>query len=175
MNQENNMGFQNRIFFIGLLTVITGCFTHCASSYKIQDSIDVNFNEVYSQSWVGGEKDSESGKNLYIHLKQLPNNIVLDSVYFKGQRKILEQVNPLLFLARFERRKNSKPDIIMSNEPYAEYGNKLPRIGTHIPFELKDDECVISYKDGRNRKYFKITGILKKSPIYYPVRPQQKH
>ena len=50
----------------------------------------------------------------------------------------------------------------MSNEPYAEYGNKVPELPKKSFFQLKENECVISYKQSGKTKYFKIKGLTKK-------------
>jgi len=62
----------------------------------------------------------------------------------------------------------------MSNDPNAEFGNEMPEISQKIPFVLKDNECVISYKDGKTTKYFKVDNITEKDLIPYPSAPPNK-
>ncbi|WP_242203372.1 hypothetical protein [Aestuariivivens insulae] len=167
------MKLVKQIMFFGIITLVAVSFSQCASTHKMLDSIAVVFGEVYYQTWVAGVKDAGSGINLYIPIKSKPDNIVMDSVYFKGKRAKLEQSNPKLYIARFSNTLN-KPDIVMSNAPYAEYGNKVPRLKQHTPFELKDNECILSYVENNKKKYYRISGIIKKEPIFYPSAPPKK-
>ena len=94
----------------------------------------------------------------------------LDSVFFRGKAIKLETKaqNKSLYIGRFLSSTNQKSDIIMSNEPYAEYGNKMPKRSKKFPFELNENECVISYKQDNKTKYFKIGNIVEKGIIPYP-------
>jgi hypothetical protein len=77
-------------------------------------------------------------------------------------------------VGRFNSNINQKEDIIMSREPLAEYGNKPPRLETEIPFDLKENQCVISYKNGEKTQYYKIENIVEKQPEHYPsVQPDK--
>lgn len=159
-----------------LLVLIMASFSNCTSTQKLQKETPIQFGKVYCQSWVAGVQGGGSGLNLYIPIegKSLPS-ITLDSVYFRGKVTKLEKKssNPLVFIGRFLSNSNPKDDIILSNEPYAEYGNKLPEKNIKIPFELKDSECVVSYKESKVIKYFKIEHITQKELLAYPSPPPQ--
>lgn len=129
-------------------------FYHCSSSKRLQNKLPFEIHEAYYQ-------ESNSGTNVYISIKSNPNNIILDSIYFKGKQVKLGQENNL-FVGRFASSIIQKQDIIMSNEPYAEYGNKVPKLPEKLPFELKDNECVLSYKEDNSIKYFKIKNVIQK-------------
>ncbi|MCF7566805.1 hypothetical protein L3X37_00290 [Sabulilitoribacter arenilitoris] len=150
------------ISFILLLLVIMSSFLHCSSTKKLQSEIPFEIGDVYYQDWVTGEKGGGSGVNLFIPIILNPNNIILDSIYFRGEQSKLEMTNKTLYVGRFQDDSNEKEDIIMSNEPFAEYGNKVPEFPKKIPFKLKANACVISYKQGIKIKYFKIEGLTKK-------------
>ena len=167
------MKLVKQILFLIIITLVTISFSQCAVTQKLQKAIALEFGEAYSQTWVGGVKGSGSGINLYIPVKTHETDIVLDSVYYKGKKVKLEEANPNLYVGRFSMT-TTKPDIVMSNKPYAEYGNKVPEIQQNGPFDLQDDECVLSYTEGKKRKYYKISGIIKKEPIFYPSAPPKK-
>ncbi|ULC59782.1 hypothetical protein MBM09_02110 [Flaviramulus sp. BrNp1-15] len=135
---------------------------------KLQDKAPLEFGDAHYQNWVAGVKGGGAGFNLFIPIKANINKVVLDSVYFKNKKTKLEYVNDSLLVGRFKTEMNQKEDIIMSNEPYAEYGNKAPQLPEKIPFELKEDECVISYKEGENTKYYKLSNVFKKQSEFYP-------
>ena len=101
---------------------------------------------------------------------KLQDNLPLENKFNKVIQDIkkIEYVNDALAVGRFKTEANQKQDIIMSNEPYAEYANKVPELPEKIPFELKDDECVVSYLEKNKIKYFKIEGIVKKESTRYP-------
>lgn len=152
-------------------------FSSCTSAQKLQTESPINNAEVYFQKWVAGVKDGGSGIDLFIPLlNKLPKNVELDSVYFRGKSARLEKVEAenILYVGRFKTSFNQKPDIVMSSDPNEEYGNQLPILEKKSPFELKDSECVVSYKDGNGTKYFKIENIIEKQPQYFPSAPNKQ-
>ena len=62
----------------------------------------------------------------------------------------------------------------MSSDPKAEYGNKVPELPKKTPFNLEDNECVISYKQDHVLKYYKISNIIKKERRLYPSAKPNK-
>lgn len=148
-----------------LLTVVS--FSGCASSQKIEKKAPLKIGEVYYQNLVSEDKGGVSGFNIFIPILSNSNNIILDSIYFKNKQVKLEQKSNNLFVGRFKPISNLKKDIIMSNEPYAEYGNKLPKFSKQSPFNLEDHECIISYAHKETVKYFKIKNIVKKKSVNY--------
>ena len=144
-----------------LMLFIIVSFSQCASTLKLQDNLLIEIDNVYYQTWVEGFKGGGKGINVFIPIRSNFNDIFLDSMYFRGKSTKIEYVNATLAVGRFKTEGNQNQDIIISNEPYAEYGNKVPKIPQKIPFDLKDDECVVSYIDGNKVKYFKIENIVK--------------
>ena len=47
----------------------------------------------------------------------------------------------------------------MSSDPYAEYGNQVPKLEKPIPFNLKENECVISYKEDEPLSILKLATL----------------
>lgn len=171
------MKFFKIVSFSLLMLIILTSFSQCSSTQKLQKKAPTDFSKVYFQRWTAGIKDGGSGIALYLELaSELPKNIVLDSVYFRGKPAKLETKtqDSLLFIGYFRTDSNQKRDIIMSSNPLDEYHNKLGTVDENIPFELKDDECVISYKMGKDTKYFKIENIIEKEIISYPSTPNNK-
>ncbi|GAA3565667.1 hypothetical protein GCM10022395_15090 [Snuella lapsa] len=125
------------------------------------------FGEVYYEPWLSGVKSGGKGGNLYIPVLSNPKDITLDSAFFRGEQVKLEFVDKSLFIGRFKTSLNQKQDIIMSNEPYAEYGNTAPVRPKKKPFELQDNACIVSYNDGNKTLYFKIEGIIEKNVQIY--------
>ena len=149
-------------------------FSQCSSAKKIQEEAPLALGQVYCQSWIAGIEGGGAGLNIYI--PTVNSSVELDSVYFRGKTAKLEikSLNQTIYIGRFISDLNKKKDIVMSSEPNAEYGNEMPKITQKVPFELKENECVISYKDGNTTKYFKIDNVIEKELIPYPSAPPNK-
>ena len=162
------------ILFSLLMLIVVASFSQCSTIKKLEKQAPLNIGEVYCQKWISGVEGGGSGLNIFIPTRD--TSIELDSVYFRGKATKLETKpqNKSLYIGRFVSNVNQKKDLIMSNEPYAEYGNKMPIKTQNIPFELKENECVISYKAGKTIKYFKIGNIIEKELIPYPSAPPNK-
>jgi hypothetical protein len=162
------------ISFLILMLSILASFSQCSSANNLQKNAPLELTQVYFQKWIAGVEGGGSGLNIFIPVTD--NSIILDSVYFRGKVAKLElkQQDSMFYVGRFISDFNTKKDFIMSNEPYAEYGNEMPKTSIRIPFELKDDACVISYKKGKTTKYFKVVNIIEKDLIPYPSAPPNK-
>ena len=163
-----------QILGLVLLMMFTVSFSQCSSTKKLQTKPPVKIGKVYTQKWVAGIKGGGSG--LYIFIPISDTLITLDSVYFRGRVTKLSQKyqNKNMYVGNFINQQKQSQDIVMSSDPKAEYGNKLPiseESTEKFPFELKDDECVISYIDGKKTKYFKVGNIVEKQLIPYPSAP----
>lgn len=161
---KNVFGF----FFISLVMM---SFSQCASTKILEGEIPLEIGQVSYQSWVAGIEGGGSGVNLFIPLVSNKDNLVLDSVYFQGKKVQLERKTKSLYVGRFKKSTNQKKDVVMSADPAAEFNNPVPEVPQKIPFELKQDECVVSFTDRKRTKYFKISDITKKKAQFYPSAP----
>ena len=159
-----------------LITTVLIGFTNCSSAQKLEKQISFKIGEVYYQHWVAGIQGGGSGINIFIPIDDLDTNIQLDSVYFRGKAAKLEFKSnfPTLFMGRFISLSNNKKEIIMSDNPKDEYTNKLPPKKENIPFELKPNECVISYLQEGKTKFYKIGNVIEKKTEFYPSAPPRK-
>lgn len=149
-------------------------FLNCSSAQKIQNSIPIEFGDVYYQHWVAGVQGGGSGINVFINVVSNNKNIELDSIYFQGKVSKLEEGNNSLFIGRFKTTANQREDLILSSNPKEEYGNQIRKSKKDIPFELKDNQCIISYKEGGKIKYFMIEDVKNRKLLAYPSSPQKK-
>lgn len=169
------MKFIKHIFSLILLFVMMGSFSQCSSVKQLETKAPTYFGNVYFQKWVAGVEGGGSGINLVIPVAT--NSIALDSVYFRNKSAKLElgtTTTPKIYIGRFKTALNQKKDMILSSDPKEEFKNKVPETTETIPFELKDNECVVSYQEGSKTKYYKITGIVEKDMIPYPSAPPNK-
>ena len=162
-----------KIISVSLLSFIMLGFSQCSSTKMLQAEAPITVGKVYYQKWVAGVQGGGSGLNIFIPSNDV--SIVLDSVYFRGKAVKLETKiqDKSLYIGRFKSQFNQKQDLIMSSDSTAEYGNKLPIVEEQIPFELKPDECVVSYMDGNKTKYFRIGNVVEKATMHYPMSPKQ--
>ena len=168
------MKLLNKLTSLILMVFVMSSFSQCASTLKLQEDVPLEIGEVYYQHWVAGVKGGGSGVNLFIPIESNQNNIVLDSVYFKGKQEKLELKNNTIYIGRFASKANQKQDIIMSSDPQKEYGNPIPELSRKTPFKLHDNECVVSYFEKDKIKYFKIMGIVRKESKLYQKAPSKK-
>jgi hypothetical protein len=156
-----------------MLVALTG-FSQCSSTRILQENAPLEIGNVYFQKWIAGIQGGGSGINLFIPTTK--SSIKLDSVYFRDMAVKLESTpnDDVLYIGRFKSEFNQKKDIIMSSEPNAEFENPVPKIKRKSPFILKDNACVISYKEGDKTRYFKIENIAEKNLIAYPSAPPNK-
>ncbi len=161
--------------FLFLALCCTGILvSRCGSAQKTQASSPIQIGECYYQQWIGGIEGGGSGIDIYIPIISNLNKIELDSVYFQGKGVKLEVKNESIAIGRFMTDLNRKKDIIMSNEPYAEYGNQVNRSILKQWPTLKNNQCVISYKEAAKIKYFMIDNLSEKPLLAYPSAPRNK-
>ena len=168
------MKFLKNAFFFLSLCFIVFLVSQCSSAQKLQTNAPLQIGECYYQNWIAGIEGGGSGINIYIPIISNVNKIELDSIYFQGKTAKLEFKNESLAVGRFITDLNKKKDIIMSNEPFAEYGNKVNQPSLKQWPTLKNNQCVISYKEGSEIKYFMIDNIPKKPLLAYPSAPRNK-
>lgn len=156
------MKLHKKITLICLITHVMMSFSQCTSTQKLEKSVPITFGDVYYQNRVSDVQESGKSFNIFIPIVSNPNKMILDSVFFKGKQAKLEFKNDNVFIGCFKSKINQKQDLIMSNEPYAEYENKVPNLPQKTPFKLNEDECVVSYTVGNKLKYFKIENIARR-------------
>lgn len=168
------MNLLKRLFTSSLLLLVMASFSKCSSIPKLQQEAPVTIGDVYFQEWTAGVQGGGSGINLFIPVSD--SSIILEKVFFRGDVAKLEvkPSNPKLYIGRFKTEINQPVDIILSSDSKEEYNNKLPQKDKSIPFELKDNECVISYTSNGKIAYFKVSNIRKEAAVNYPgVQPEQ--
>ncbi|WP_179344667.1 hypothetical protein [Winogradskyella ursingii] len=122
---------------------------------KLEKKPPILVEAVYTQSWVSGVEGGGSGTNLFIETTD--RNIVLDSVYFRNSKVKLETKpsDDTLYIGRFGSNVYPKQSEGVEN----------------FPFQLENDECVVSYNENGTTKYFKFTGIKERPTETLPMTP----
>lgn len=162
------------IYYFFSMTFMALLVSNCGSAQELQANVPLEIGEVYYQHWIAGIKGGGSGVNVFINVISNKNNMVLDSVYFQGKVAKVDKVNDTLFVGRIKTNANQKNDLVMSSNPKEEYGNKVQLPSENYPFELTNHQCVISYKEGIETKYFKVESMTKRPLQAYPSAPRNK-
>ena len=173
----NQMKLLRILSFSILLLVVLTSFSRCSSTKKpiedsqktYQEKPSFELGDVYFQKWVSGVEGGGSGIHVYLNNVINKKNITFDSLYFRGLKgKVV--TGKMGYFTNLISIKNQKQDRIMSSEPNAEYGNEIPNA---IP-ELNDKECVISYIEDDQTKYYKFNSLKEKKTEYYPSAPPKQ-
>lgn len=150
---------------LGIL-LIAFSFTQCGS-VKFTENPPFTITDAQYQNWIGGMPGS-SGTIITIAYDS-NTEITFDSIYFankigslkassnNGNQSLIGTINNTTSIV--------KKDLILHSDPKKEFKNELPTV-KKLPFELKENEAVISYKQGEKTKYFKIEKVKKGKPIF---------
>ena len=132
------------------------------SKYTLTENPPFSIEEVFSQKWMAGVKEGGSGTNIYITLKNLEPGTLINEIYFRNKKTTAEEKNTLIFVGYF---KNDQQDIIMDSDATKEANNTPPQ---KSPFQLEENEAVLSYTYKGIVYYYRIFNIEKKEVIAYP-------
>jgi hypothetical protein len=73
----------------------------------------------------------------------------------------------MLLIGHFNTSSRLNSDLILDINVAKEIKNSVPEL-KKFPFELKDNEAVLSYRLGGKTNYFKIKNIENSKPIFFP-------
>lgn len=143
---------------LSILTIIFG-FSQCGS-LKFEKNPPFKIISAVAQNWSGGQPGVR-GTNININYSS-DINIEFDSVYYLNKVVKLEnkksKENKLV--VGFFNRSSINRDLILDLDSKKEINNTVPEV-KKFPFDLKDNEAVISYKIGDKIKYYKIVSVKK--------------
>lgn len=158
-------------FFTYTILAMAFSLSGCSSQKKLVDNPPFEMGQATCQSWTGGRAETGSGTLLEISLlgENMPE-MKMQQAYFRGMMaevSIDSNDGDWIAKANFKNQSSNKMDMVMHADPKEEVGNQPPMEKEKFPFELSDNQCVISYMDGDMIKYFKIEGIKEKKPLIY--------
>ncbi|MDX5583855.1 MAG: hypothetical protein QNK20_02845 [Aureibaculum sp.] len=157
-------------FIVAITSVlIMMFFTHCGSA-QFDKEAPFTIHKAYYQDWFGGQPGSK-GTLVTVEISPAAESIVFDSIFFNGKIKRLSNTildNKQLLIGNFPTTTLSDKNIIMHSDPKEEMANKISEPTLNFPFELTDNECVVSYIIKKKKYYFKVENLKKEKSIYYP-------
>jgi len=166
---SNRMKFTTSLILGLVFLSIVNCKTSQESVVQFQSTAPLEITAPYYNSWIAGVQGGGSGVNVFLPLKE-NGNIVIDSLHFRGEKTAVETRDKLI-VGRFRHSTNTQKDIIMSSNPQDEYKNKRDLIREPSPFNLAQNDCVVSYSVNGNRLYYKISNLKKEESMAYPSSP----
>lgn len=148
------------LWFIGIFVIVLS-FTGCCSTYKLQDKASFKLEQITYYKVLTNEQTGRFGINLEIPVVSNKNNVVFDSIYFRGHRAKMEKT-ALNYTAYIKLASKPKEDLIMSGNSHEEFGNFIPLQPTKFPFKLASNACVIRYIENKTIKYVQVKNLLEK-------------
>ena len=159
---------KNKLLLITGIATIMMSFSQC-NNEQFDKKAPSTITDIFYQDWVGG-RPGVRGKLVTIKMKSPKNNMVFDSIFFNNKVIKLNSstIGDILTLTgNFVENTYQNRDIIMSSNPKEEFGNKPTTKIAKIPFELSDNEAVISYIIKDKKRYYIVKNIKKGKAIYY--------
>ena len=156
-----------KLFYIPVLVIITMSFIQCSSA-QLDKKVPVTITNAVYQNWVGGQPGSK-GTLVSIKLNNPDSKMTFDSIYFNNKAVKLKTnliKNELTLTGNFMVITKHNDMIIHAN-PKEEFGNTPPKLAPKIPFELEENEAVISYIIKDKKRYFKVENIKKTKTLFY--------
>ena len=157
-------------FIVAITSLLTMVFfTQCGSA-QFDKEAPFTIHRAYYQDWFGGQPGSK-GTLVTVEISHDVKSIVFDSIFFIGKIKRLGNTvsdNKQLLIGNFPTTTLSDKNIIMHSDPKEEMANKISEPVLNFPFELTDNECVVSYTIKKKKRYYKVENLKKEKSIYYP-------
>ncbi|CAM1349889.1 hypothetical protein [Tenacibaculum insulae] len=156
----------------GILILALG-ITQCAST-KLNTNPPFTIKKA-SYKHITGGLPGNSTLNLMIEFTAT-KTVDFEQVYFKNRviTPVIEQKQGKNYIAA--RYKTStgrdRKDLSLNADPKKEFGNTT-KSNVKIPFELKENEALITYKVNGKTQYYKIENIKKEKRVFMPsVKPR---
>lgn len=106
--------------------------------------------------------DNNQLKNIYIQISN-QDYLAFDSIYFQRKKsKIKIKTMRGLVYVYGDFSNSLKTNLVLDANPTKEFNNPIPELNK-FPFDLKDNEAVISYKVNEKVKYFKVKKVKRGS------------
>ncbi len=134
-------------------------------AYPFEEEPPFTLGQVTFQKWVAGIRGGGSGINVTIPVEELTADVRFKELYFRDHIVSIKSKprEPDLFFAYIKTKGNR--DIIMDADPAEEAKNTPPQ---KVPFDLDEDEAVLSYELGGEIFYVFITDMEEKPMLAYP-------
>lgn len=151
---------------IGVYLLMLIGFMTCKSA-KLEENPPFQINGATYNNWFGGQQGVSGMKVIISYSSENP--VTFKKILFQNKEATLEtkeQEGKKYLIGFFDTSTRKGGDLIMDKDPKKEMQNKTPK--KPYPFELKENEAVISYMDGETLKFVKVEKIKKTDSDFYP-------
>lgn len=152
---------------IGIL-ILAFSLTQCAS-VKMENNHPFKIESASYSHVTGGVKGSYNSTNLIINFTA-KEPVDFQKVYFQNRitNAVIEQHNDKQYItARYKTSSDEdRKDLILHADPKEEFGNTPNNPTEKFPFELKENEAMVSYTIGDKIHYVKVENIEKQKKIF---------
>lgn len=145
-------------------------FSNCGGAQTSNSEVDFErtpfkITDAYFQNWVAGVRGGGSGTNIYITVSKVPEDVSIEKIYFRNRISEAKNTpqNPDLYIGYIVN--TNKKDIIMDSDPMKEAANTP---SGSFPFQLENDEAVVSFMEKGKLNYSKIFKLEEKELLAYP-------
>lgn len=133
------------------------CSTPREATTVFEQQAPFNVKTVNFQEWYAGIKVGGTGINIFVPIYDVKGNIVFNEIYFRNLKgKLIKREYNYMAILK---------------NPSRQYTFKKADKPADYPFDLKDDECVISYVENGQTKYHKISALNEVAGTYYENGP----
>lgn len=144
----------------------------CAQQKNLVQKPSFTIENSAFSSWVSGDAKKNSGMDVSFTINTLPDNVSLDSIFFKGQVAPIVQGNQKnRYVAHFV--SEEKGDLIISSDMSKESNNPKPHIPQKSPIPIKPDQALLIYSKNGKKQYHKITTLKDRGTKYPGEAPMQ--
>lgn len=152
-----------RSFLFGMCSLLFLTMSQCTS---IKELSSPNFigGESYYKTWVAGVEGGGSGLDFFIDVKDLPESVMLEEIYFKNYNTSIVY-NSGAYIARFKTSLNSTSDESSINN--------ISKV-VDSPFAIGEEEAILVYKEHGKVKYVKISQVENKGHMALPSAGGQR-
>ena len=163
------MKFFNYLFIITFVIIFFGLLSGCKSCdvnkslSKVTTAIPFSIVKSYNQKWISGVQGGGSGEDLYLEINQISEGVQLKKLYFRNKITEVKKSKESIYVGHF---KTNEIGFVEDNARQNEVINLSP---SEFPFQLKDNEGVLSYQYGHKIYHHKIANIIEKEVMLYPI------
>ena len=136
------------------------------SSIVLELNPPFTIEEAAYQEWIAGTPQGGSGVTVFINFSNIQQGVVFKEIYFrdKNTEVVTSAAVRVQYVGYFKN--EPKRDVVMDSNSINEAANTPPK---KSPFQLYDDEAVISFEFNQELGYYKIENLEQKEILAYPA------
>lgn len=133
--------------------------------YMLEQNPPFTVTSAYFQKWVAGIKEGGSGTKVHITIKNIKEDISVNEIFFRDRFLNANRHPQNIDSYSADFKDEARQDVIMDGNAVKESQNTPPE---KSPFNLGNNEAIISYTIKGEMHYYKISNLEEKPLIAYP-------